>query len=192
MGRRKSGDRITFDIRNSRDMLEKLRWECDQLRRTAADREALVHHALNAAWTAWHIHDWVWAAVSRDPVLRARFAKQAGIAPQKFDQEAFAGWLVKDKPDLDLCRIIATSAKHVGAEIGPVEIQTTVSVVTNVVGKIDDVQDFDALKDLDSLATDEWVPKLIIGDQRIRAVDVFERVIGYWTQLIYSNHIAGD
>lgn len=173
-------------------MVEKLRWEFEALSRASTDREARVFCTLNCAWTAWHIHDWAWVAIENQPLLRTKMARTACVAPQRFDKDAFARWLAESHRDLDLCRIIATSAKHVGVEVGAREVDTTVSAVSNFAGTIDAVPDFDALDDFDLLRTTEWTPKIIVDGIRIPAIDLFERVLGFWTSFIWENQIDPD
>lgn len=175
-------------------MLDKLRWEWEQLREQCTNREALVNHAINGAWTGWHIHDWVWVAISRDLAKKSTFAKKAGVALQKFDQQAFAEWLRADKKELDYCRIIATSAKHFGVEIGPQiqKLETRVSAIIPGAATIDEVPNVSALTDFDSFTTTEWLAKLRIDDISILVEDLLEIVLGYWTQLMWSNDIDAD
>ena len=75
-------------------MLEKLRWEYEQLSDAKLDRDGKVHTAINCAWTAWHLHEWVWKGLKRRPDLKVRYAKEAGWRRRSSTRTNSAhGWL---------------------------------------------------------------------------------------------------
>src|ERR1700730_9142097 len=68
-----------FELRNARDMLEKLRWELNNLFfRHRNDIAACQYHSFNCAVTAWHLTDWLWQDISPSPELRARVREKSG------------------------------------------------------------------------------------------------------------------
>ena len=65
--------RKTFGLRDSRDILEKLRWELNnRFFRERHDIAACQYHAFNCAVTAWHTTDWLW----NDLTTELRLAQQ--------------------------------------------------------------------------------------------------------------------
>src|SRR5262249_56186091 len=61
----------TFAINSSRDMLEKLKREIEQLAGSII-RQEVMDHGLNAAMTAWHLTDWTWREIQGSiPRLRS-------------------------------------------------------------------------------------------------------------------------
>ena len=184
MNRKPSNAPVTFDLQTSRDMLVKLAWQVDRLIE-AKTRE--VYIAINAALTAWHLHDWVWVAIERSADLRLHFGKEAGISPQKLRKAEFAEWLVKTNPDLAICQVMATSAKHVGFQGG--DFTTVASVKSAFASRIDDVPDFDSLISVDALTYREWELKVVVGDKREPVIHLFERIRDFWTATIYNNRI---
>jgi hypothetical protein len=102
-------DSQTFNISSSRDVVEKLRWELDQLAGTQIrDTRAVAYRSLNAAITAWHVCDWVYdeCVESKDvrERLEAMFRKVAGLG----DVQAWA----RQERAISICYQIATAAKH--------------------------------------------------------------------------------
>jgi hypothetical protein len=98
-----------FALRDSRDMLGKLRWELNNLFfRQRHDIAACQYHAFNCAVTAWHVTDWIWRDISSDPQLRIRLRD---AMPMK-SLDAFQGYARKNCPALKHCHRIANGSKH--------------------------------------------------------------------------------
>jgi len=98
-----------FLLRDTRDLLKKLRFELQQMSLTARhDVEARAYHAFNCAITAWHVTDWLW----HDMPLEVR--KQVSDPPpeQNGSLQDFQNYTRKDCPALALCYQIATGSKH--------------------------------------------------------------------------------
>lgn len=180
---------VTFEEQNSRSMLEKLRWEHRQLSNGKLTRAGRVNMAINCAGTAWHLHEWVWKGLKRRPELRLKYATEAGETYQDFTAKKFGAWLATTRPDLDICRVIATSAKHVGFDGGPQNLSTVVSCAAAIGPTVDNWPEWDAVRDLDAGIYTEWTPKIVVGDRREPAVDLFVRVISFWTAMIYGENI---
>jgi hypothetical protein len=91
----------SFALRNSRDVLEKLRWELHNLFcRQRHDIVVCQYHAFNCAVTAWHVTDWLWQDIS--PELRGQLK---GFGD-------FQDFVRKDSRALYLCYQVATGSKH--------------------------------------------------------------------------------
>ncbi len=105
----------TFDLVSCRDLLDKLQREIMRIEK-AAGRPDVCDHGTNAALTAWHLTDWVWADVKNNLPIRSAIAKQAGRAANDFDVREFQDYVAGGCKYLQICRIIATASKHVGWE----------------------------------------------------------------------------
>jgi hypothetical protein len=95
----------SFELRDSRDMLEKLQWELNNLFfRQRYDIAACQYHAFNCAVTAWHATDWLWQDILSNPELKTKMSWDKCHEFQRY---------VRDNcPALRLCYQIATGSKH--------------------------------------------------------------------------------
>ncbi len=100
----------SFELRDSRDILEKLRWEINNLLcRQRYDIAVCQYHAFNCAVTAWHVTDWLWQDIPSE--LRNK--------RQWKDCKKFQDYVRKDCPELNLCHQIANGSKHCLVERNP-------------------------------------------------------------------------
>ena len=106
----------TFDLVSCRDMLGKLNREISRAC-AAVLREDTADHCTNAAWTAWHLAEWVWADIKYDEVLKAELAREAGVRGRRFKYSDFIDFVQSEGqcPELVHLRIITVTSKHVGA-----------------------------------------------------------------------------
>jgi hypothetical protein len=133
--------RYSFDHKSCREHLDKLLREADRLEQseTRADKS---DHAINGAWTGWHLHEWIWSEMKEiersDPPIaeemdddtaeqiklqhkarqracaqiRADVAKDLGISVGSVDAKAFGAYMARQHRVIEICRIIATGSKH--------------------------------------------------------------------------------
>jgi hypothetical protein len=87
-----------FGVRSCRDIRDKLERELKRLA-TVTDRDELADHGINAAFTAWHLVEWVWADIKHRPELRARLAHEAGSNAGRFSCEDFTRFVLTSCPD---------------------------------------------------------------------------------------------
>ena len=107
----------SFELRDTRDILEKLQWELNNLFcRQRHDIKACQYHAFNCAVTAWHVTDWLWQDIS--PALKCDL--------QLRQCKEFQDYVRKDCPALNLCHQIANGSKHCLLEHQP---NSTISTV---------------------------------------------------------------
>lgn len=100
-----------FELRDARDMLEKLQWELNNLfSRQRHDIKVCRYHAFNCAVTAWHVTDWLWEEISSSPELRARVHDRIGIPVNNCKD--FQRYVRNDCRALKLCHQIANGSKH--------------------------------------------------------------------------------
>jgi hypothetical protein len=98
-----------FGFRDSRDMLEKLRWELNNLfSRQRLDIAVCQYHAFNCAVTAWHVTDWLWLDII--PEVRARLEEKTQRRLNRCEE--FQAYVRDACPELKLCHQIANGSKH--------------------------------------------------------------------------------
>ena len=99
----------TFAIDSSRDMLEKLKREIEQLA-SSIIRQEVIDHGLNAAMTAWHLTDWTWREIQGSTlVLRALTAR--GKTPIR-ELKQFQEFVKRDCAELAYCEGLAVFTKN--------------------------------------------------------------------------------
>jgi hypothetical protein len=107
-----------FALATPGDVLSKLWWEIDQLRKSLSTQSddgahAPAYHAFNCAITAWHMADWIWQiAAAQDRIyLLSEFALSPTGENQR-DFSLFTRALMARYRVLHICRQLATGSKH--------------------------------------------------------------------------------
>ena len=179
----------TFDLVSCRSMLRKLDREISRAC-AAVLREEIADHCTNAAWTAWHLTEWVWADIKRNYALKVALAKEAGVLPGEFNCDAFKRYVQSEGqcPDLAHLQVIAVSSKHVGA--GPhdkltfsIEASATSENVSSGTGL-----DWQPIYDTGDRPL--YAFKIVEGNDRSKAIPWLNRIRDYWTQFINDHEIA--
>ena len=164
----------------------------------STQREDISDHCTNAAWTAWHLVDHVWADMKGNWKLKATLAEEAGVSSGSFDLDSFKFLLLSKEqcPDLAYCRIIATQAKHVGADRYSDDPKFVIDPSM--------AADFSV-----SSPTLDWLPiqseghgplwafKIVEGENldgtdRTNAVHLFQNVRDYWERFVDEHEIASE
>ncbi len=171
----------TFGITNCRDMLRKLEREISRICNSTR-REDIADHCVNAAWTAWHLADWVWADIVVDDInLKVRLAREAGIRVPEFKLGQFKLLMSSEHrcPELAHCRIITTDSKHLGhtSRSADPEFSVTASAAQSPPAG---VSDLDWLPIVHEASPSDWVFKIVEGDNKDAVVDLFQKVRDYW------------
>jgi len=179
----KIGKGAVYGLENSRDLLEKLRWERDELvdaSRQAPDR--LCYCAFNASVTAWHLADWVW----RDLTLRQRqvLEKKSGESLDTENERggAFRHYLKTNSRALAICRELATASKHVEVTQGADE---TIDAVMNVgTERTVDSTGSEIMVGDSHVVVQSWSLDVQDGESHHPLLDVLDEAIDYWTQFL--------
>lgn len=168
---------ITFDQTSAKEVLAKLRREIERIE-NPAEREFAGDHVVNAFWTAWHLHEWLWDAIKEQPELKAAVLKYRGIDEEIIDdQKAFGAALARRFVPLKICRMIATSSKHAQV-ILPSESSNDAGNVSSSPG----MQDLSALDPTSA----RGAPMVIIMGRPVVATRLLEEINDYWVTLIYE------
>ena len=113
-GQRANGPRlVTFDRTSAFDVIEKLRRDIARIE-SSTERTIARDHTVSAFWTAWHIHQWLWDVISKQPELKFALLSYRGIENEQIeDSAAFGTALAQRFVPLKICRMIATSPNYV-------------------------------------------------------------------------------
>jgi hypothetical protein len=104
---------VTFNQTSGRDVIEKLRREVERIE-CIDDPASIGDHVINAFWTAWHVHHWMWDMISDKPDLKLAVLKYRGIERYTIgDPETFGTVLASRFVPLKICRMIGTSSRYV-------------------------------------------------------------------------------
>ncbi len=97
------------------DIACKLEHEIERMQRAETLRD-FIEHTMNFALTAYHMIDWVWAALQRNPVDgKAKFERDKWIAVIGYKPKKCAevwSWAMSRCPELEYCRQLANATKH--------------------------------------------------------------------------------
>jgi hypothetical protein len=97
----------SFGIKNAKDLLKKLHEEVADFKK----EEHSSRHAINAAFTAWHLHEWVWG------MLKSRYADQQLIFGRPFKNYGeFLDFLLTSCDALAVMRDISNGSKHLNVD----------------------------------------------------------------------------
>ncbi len=182
----REGHDKTFGINDSSDLLRKLEWEIQALRNASkADLTVLCYHAFNAVVTAWHMGDWVWAALTEGQ--RASLKDKHDIN----DRGSFRYWVRQTNQELAICREIATASKHFAIDQSPNEAIATVASA-----RTEKVIDSDGREIITGsggfVVAPAWVLKVDDGDARREIIDVLEEAKAFWNQFMDEQKIPHE
>ncbi len=159
----------TFALQNSRDMLKKLRWEIDELRKEQGypGWHEVAYRAFNCAITAWSLGDWLWGDLDDPQKLR-------------FDNKdsKFRAHCMNSTRALEICESLANSSKHRTRR--PQQFNT--SIVTKMIAKVEHFCVGDPVGK--PLATWQWKAIVLHHGMDYEAVDMFDEAHADWFVLI--------
>jgi hypothetical protein len=161
------GQKPTSAFETCRDLLDKLKWEIEQLSMTIAalDPEFLKYACFNAAVTAWQITDWV--ALDADATQKAALGL-IGPTPEKYLTQLQAKACTECRA-VYLAHQVATASKH-----------------ADVTMHVDPTVDAGAVPT--KLPT--WEAFISDGRTKHKAIDVFEQALAYWANMIGLHRIG--
>ena len=174
----------TFGINGPGDLLKKLEWEIQALRNTPkSDLTGLCYHAFNGVVTAWHMGDWVWAALNQDQ--RASLQAEHGIN----NRGEFLYWVRQTSQRLAICREIATASKHFTVDQSPREnIATIASARTE---KVTDSKGNEIVTGSGGfVVAPAWALKVDDGGGQHELIDVLKEAKAFWRKFIDEQKIT--
>ena len=108
----------------------------------------------------------------------------------EFNFNEFRDLMRRRSDDLNYCRLIATASKHVGVEPLPGDPDAFTATGSAVRSSTLLAGAPLSTSPLAVSGGGKYVLKIIIDGERIPAVEVFERVLEFWTQFIYGHQIG--
>jgi hypothetical protein len=182
-----------YGLQSSGDMLMKLDREMARLA-SANGQQDVIDHGLNVAMTAWHLVDWVWTDIKRLKRLPDWLVVAGGIgvpAGALNDADAFKNYALKQCPELRYCQIITTSAKHFryGITRDDPEFKSAALAPGPITWRNKWGQPIYFVNNQGERVTfisEAWGLWIIEGEERRRAVEVYERANAWWRQLIHN------
>jgi hypothetical protein len=160
----KPGEPQVFAIRNSRDMLAKLRWEIDELRKETG--YPVVYRAFNCAITAWSLADWLWEEIGESDQISFG------------NNTKFGAHCKSNSSALEICESLANSGKHRKRR----KKQFNASIEVKTSAEVKRLRFGDRFGQ--PFATWKWEATVLHHKKEEKAVDVFERAYADWIQLI--------
>lgn len=150
----------------ARHVIEKLRRELQRIE-SADDADCARDHVVNAFCTAWHVHQWMWDAISEKPDLKRAVLRYRGIEHQTIENhETFGAMLAGRFVPLKICRMIATSSRYV--LVSSTAVQANMSVA-------------DPVANGRSVRSE---PMIIVMGRPIAATRLLLEVDDYWVTMI--------
>ena len=104
---------VTFEGTTAKAILAKLHREIERIC-SNQNTEFAADHVINAFWTAWNMHAWIWDAIKDQPALRDAVIAFRGLEEERVvDATSFGTALARRFVPLKICRKIATGPRHV-------------------------------------------------------------------------------
>jgi hypothetical protein len=178
-----------YGLQSSRDMLMKLEREMTRLA-SAHGQLDVIDHGLNVAMTAWHLVDWVRADIKRLPDWRVAVAEKIGLQAKVLKYTDFENYAREQCPELRYCRIVTNSAMHAHCQLIPGDPKFNSDAASSpvpITWRNKGGQPIYWLNNQGEQVTftsEAWDLWIIEGEERRRAVEVYERAIAWWSQLI--------
>lgn len=189
----------SFTLLVSHHMLEKLRWELDDLRQTQWDesldnwRQVVSYKAINFATTAWHLIEWIDEDTRRAIIPRAALGRHLNLdlpsdpPTSSLDRKRASNELKNIRAatlercaDLEICRVIATSSKHYEVRDRPnrgIRTHTYYSTKTRAG---------------ESFQRPFMFLQVVVDGESRSTVDVFEVVLRFWEETCRSIESGGE
>ncbi|MGY4333052.1 hypothetical protein ACVWWG_007469 [Bradyrhizobium sp. LB7.2] len=159
------GHRKVFDLKSPVNMLEKLRWEIDQIKALDdSGDQKVIFAAFNAAATAWHIIDWV-------KTHNRVYPKERVLA---LEAKHYRDDATKRCPQLRICRQISVGWKHRIVDDNNDPAIQAVAVINIYVRQVDG-------KIYPSDRRYKQTIGIYDGKTRIPVVEFFEHILSFWT-----------
>lgn len=174
-----------------------------EIRRAGGEvsREDIADHCTNAAWTAWHLVDHVWADMKGNWKAKVAVAKAADVPIGELNPKDFKDFVQLESqcPELAYCKLITNASKHVGADrdTGDPEFVIEASAAASFTSSGPSTPDgLDWLPIYDIGRPVHWAYKIVegedfAGEDRTNAVHMFQKVRGYWANFI-DRHCIGS
>jgi hypothetical protein len=159
----------TFALTNSRDMLDKLKWEIDGLRAETGypGWQQVAYRAFNCAITVLSLADWLWGDLS--DVQKAVFGGK---------DSKFRAHCMTNTRALEICESLANSSKH---RTRRAQLFNG-NVATTTLAGVEPMRVGDRVGE--PLAKWQWKPVVTYRGVECEALTIFEEAHADWAALI--------
>lgn len=179
---------VTFEGTSAKEILAKLHREVERLLQNPQG-EFAADHVINAFWTAWHMHVWIWDAIKDQPALKEAVMRYRGLEEENIgDASSFGTALARRFVPLKICRKIAIDPRHAhtdcatkngGGDHGPLDGSES----SRPVGHRGD-------RPARGQAADtQCSPVVIVMGRPVSVIQVLHEVEDYWITLIHENGV---
>ena len=182
----------TFGFTTPREWLGKMGRELARLESTNVKVD-IADHAMNFAWTAWHMAEWVWLtlAAHEDQAKAIKANVDATLAGDldwrtKKPASRFREYVIRTAcPELKLCGDIANEAKHFERRTESVSTVVSARTPAPFSGLVYMAQNF-SHPDFPQPGVEpvRWIPKIVTPDGKAEAVEKFRVVRDFWARFI--------
>lgn len=177
---------VTLERTSAKGILEKLRREIERIE-GGLEREFAADHVINAFWTAWHLHAWLWDAIKDRPTLKSDVLQYRGVDEQGIENHySFGTALARRFVPLKICRKIATAPRHVRVVLSPENASdggTAYQAFDVVGGSVTG-----GAEDLSAVGQPpiHWVPMVIVMGKPVVVTRLLNEIESYWVTLIHE------
>ena len=153
-----------------------------------------VDHTMNFALTAYHMIDWVWAALQRVPVDgKAEFERDSWAAVIGYEPKAceeVRSWAISLCPELEYCRKLANATKHLSCRLKKDAPTAEFEVTPTVEWKRRQKKD-PYMCILDARRAENWRLVLVENGKQIDLAEIlWDRVFAFWSELTHEIYIG--
>ncbi len=179
---------VTFDGTSAKGILAKLHRETERILENPK-AEFAADHVINAFWTAWHMHVWVWDAIKDEPALMDAVIKYRGLEEENIrDASSFGTALARRFVPLKICRKIAVDSRHAhtdcaienhGTDHRPLDSGGSSRRLGHRGDKSARAQGADT----------QSFPVVIVMGRPVSVIQLLREVEDYWVTLIHENGV---
>lgn len=154
-----------------------------------------VDHTMNFTLTAYHMIDWVWSVVQRNPTDASdRFERDSWIAAIGFipkKHEELLNWARAECPELEYCRQLANATKHLSCRLKDAASGVEFEVAPTLEWTRKQ-QEAPYASILDQHLAKNWRLVLVESGNEVDLSEVRDRVFGFWEDHSYRIYIGAE
>jgi len=179
---------VTFEITSAKEVLAKLHREIERIG-AKPKVEFVADHVMNAFWTAWHMHVWIWDAIKDQPALRDTVIMYRGIEDESIrDAHTFGTALARRFVPLKICRKIAMGGRHVQV-VWATEKEGEDSQAFNGEESSQRAGNGDKGSKRGHKADVQNAPMVVVMGRAVSVIQLLREVEEYWITLIHENGV---
>ena len=171
---------VTFEGTSARDVLAKLHREIDRIE-GGVEHDHIRDHVVNAFWTGWHFHGWLWDVIKDQPELKDAVIRYRGLDGEALDSKlSFGSALAERFVPLRICRMIAMSPRHVRVTVAGPPIDPQFPTIDGSAYAVDEEGDPSII------STPPGAVAVIVMGRPVAVTRLLKEVEDYWVTLIHE------